>query len=226
MRPLKWLYSQMPHSILIADDHPLFREALRYIIESLLPASDIHEAINYDETKSLLREKKIDLVYLDLDMPDSNGLTDLAFLKKSYPHIPIAVVSAHEEPHIVRTCLSFNASGYIVKSSSPAEIKKALKLILTGETYHPDWIDLQSEHTEPAALAASLVEKLTPSQLNILIEIGKGKLNKQIAFDLGISEATVKAHITSVFKKLGINNRTQAVLFVKEHQLTNASFST
>lgn len=216
----------MANSILIADDHPLFREALRYIIDSVLPSSDAKEATNYAETKSLMAEQKFDLVFLDLNMPDSNGLTDLALLKKMYPQVPIVVVSAHEEPGIVRTCLGFNASGYIVKSSSPPEIKLAIQKILAGETYRPDWIDLQHEAAEEQhSIAADQVETLTPSQLNILIEIGKGKLNKQIAYDLEISEATVKAHITSVFKKLGINNRTQAVLFIKEHQFKNPSLN-
>lgn len=216
----------MEKSILIADDHPLFREALKYIIDSTIQQASINEATNYAETKALLATKKFDFVFLDLNMPDSNGLTDLALLKKIYPLIPMIVVSAHEEPDIVRTCLGFNASGYIVKSSSPAEIKRAIQKILAGETYRPDWIDLENADAQTKnSLVVDQVKTLTPSQLNILIEIGKGKLNKQIAYDLNISEATVKAHITSVFRKLSINNRTQAVLFIKEHQLSNPSLS-
>jgi len=216
----------MANSILIADDHPLFREALGYILDSAIPGASLHEATNYSETKSHLANSTFDLVFLDLNMPDSNGLTDMALLKKMYPHIPIIVVSAHEEPNIVRACLDFNASGYIVKSSSPSEIKLAIQKILAGETYYPNWINLQHEEIlEQHSIAADQIETLTPSQLNILIEIGKGKLNKQIAYDLNISEATVKAHITSVFKKLSINNRTQAVLFIKEHQLRNPSLN-
>lgn len=216
----------MTISILIADDHPLFREALGYIVRSVMPDSEVYEATNYQETKKRLEDDKFDFVFLDLNMPDSNGLTDLALLKKTYPQIPIIVVSAHEESNIVRTCLEFNASGYIVKSSDPVEMKLAINKILSGETYRPDWIDLNNQEAEKEnSIAAHQVENLTPSQLKILIEIGKGKLNKQIAYDLEITEATVKAHITSVFKKLSINNRTQAVLFVKEHQLQNPSLN-
>lgn len=216
----------MTISILIADDHPLFREALGYMVKSVMPSSEVTEAINYQETKKLLSGGEFDYVFLDLSMPDSNGLTDLALLKKLYPHIPIIVVSAHEEPNIVRTCLEFNASGYIVKSSDPVEMKLAINKILAGETYKPDWIDLDNKESDQLnSIAADQVEDLTPSQLKILIEIGKGKLNKQIAYDLEITEATVKAHITSVFKKLEINNRTQAVLFIKEHQLRNPSLN-
>jgi DNA-binding NarL/FixJ family response regulator len=212
----------MENSILIADDHPLFREALKYILNSVLPSATTQETTNYVETKAVLAKQKFDLVFLDLNMPDSNELTDLALLKKLYPHVPIVVVSAHEAPDIIRTCLAYNASGYIVKSSSPTEIKLAIQNILAGETYRPSWIDLQYyEAQEQTSIAADQVGTLTPSQLKILIEIGKGKLNKQIAYDLNISEATVKAHITSIFKKLSINNRTQAVLFIKEHQLEN-----
>jgi len=212
----------MIKSILVADDHPLFREALRYILNSVIPTGTIQEATNYGEIKELLSSEKFDLVFLDLNMPDSNGLSDLALLKKTYPHIPFIVVSAYEDANVVRTCLDYNASGYIVKSSDPTEIKSAIQKILDGETYRPEWIDLQNEEAqEQSAIARNQVKTLTPSQLNILIEIGKGKLNKQIAYDLEISEATVKAHITNIFKKLGINNRTQAVLFIKEHQLVN-----
>ncbi len=216
----------MINSILVADDHPLFREALRYILNSVISTGVIQEATNYHETKELLSNDKFDLVFLDLNMPDSNGLTDLALLKKMYSHIPFVVVSAYEEPSIVRTCLDYNASGYIVKSSDPPEIKSAIQKILAGETYRPDWINLQNEETQlQDSMAADQVNALTPSQLNILIEIGKGKLNKQIAYDLDISEATVKAHITNIFRKLGINNRTQAVLFIKENQLEEQSLN-
>ena len=212
----------MIKSILVADDHPLFREALRYILNSVISTGDIREATNYAEIKELLSKEKFDLVFLDLNMPDSNGLSDLALLKKTHPHIPFIVVSAYEDADVVRTCLDYNASGYIVKSSDPTEIKSAIQKILDGETYRPEWIDLQNEEAQrQSSIASNQVKTLTPSQLNILIEMGKGKLNKQIAYDLEISEATVKAHITNIFKKLSINNRTQAVLFIKEHQLTN-----
>lgn len=207
---------------MIADDHPLFREALTYIVTSVLPNCQIHEATDYSETKQLLAQQSFKLVFLDLNMPDSSGLTDLALIKKMYPQIPIIIVSANEEPEVVRTCLNFNASGYIIKSSNPEEIKSAIKIVLRGDTYVPDSIELNGSKSELNDNTTNRISKLTPSQLKILLEIGKGKLNKQIAYDLGISEATVKAHITSVFKKLGINNRTQALLFIKEHQNQNA----
>ena len=210
----------MNNVILIADDHPLFREALTYIVRAVLPDCLIKEATNYEETRSLLENTHFKLAFLDLNMPDSNGLTDLALLKKLYPQVPLIVVSGHEEPEIILRCLDLDISGYIIKSSSPSEINSAIQTILAGDIYAPKSIDLgqQGAQRRLKDTTASKISSLTPSQLKVLIEIGKGKLNKQIAFDLDITEATVKAHITIIFKKLEINNRTQAVLFTSEYQ--------
>jgi len=211
----------MTNSILIADDHPLFREALTYIVASVLPDAAIQEATNYAETKVAMRDNNYTLSFLDLNMPDSSGLTDLALLKKLHPTLPIVIVSAHEEVDIIQTCLDYQASGYIIKSSSANEIKGAIKTVLAGDTYVPEGIDLSQDASSSDRIAADQISSLTPSQLRVLIEMGKGKLNKQIAYDLDITEATVKAHITTVFKKLKINNRTQAVLFANAHQARN-----
>jgi len=211
----------MTNSVLIADDHPLFREALTYIISSVISDVRVVEATNYADTKTAMQENSFKLAFLDLNMPDSNGLTDLALLKKQFPTTPIVIVSAHEESDIIRTCLEYNASGYITKSSNPQEIKSAIQIILAGDTYLPKEIDLSQSSSDFNNAVSEKIGSLTPSQLKVLIEMGKGKLNKQIAYDLEITEATVKAHITSVFKKLKINNRTQAVLFAKEHQTRN-----
>ena len=208
----------MSYSILIADDHPLFREALTYIVKSVVVDAKITEATNYEQTKTCLSNAAFSLAFLDLNMPDSTGLTDLALIKKLYPSVPIVVVSAHEDPNIIRTCFDYNASGYIIKSSSPDEIKNAINTVIAGNTYTPKGVDLSGQKNDPEQIATDQVSSLTPSQLKVLIEMGKGKLNKQIAYELNITEATVKAHITTIFKKLKINNRTQAVLFTKEHQ--------
>ena len=132
----------MTYSILIADDHPLFREALTYIVKSVIPNADIIEANNYSETKACLEKASFSLVFLDLNMPDSNGLTDLALIKKRHPSIPIVVVSAHEETDIIRTCFNYHASGYIIKSSAPDDIKNAINTVLAGNTFVPNGVDL------------------------------------------------------------------------------------
>lgn len=209
----------MTNKVLIADDHPLFREALTHIVNSALPDVEIEHATNYTETKTAMAECSFKLTFLDLNMPDSNGLTDLALLKKMHPASPLVVVSAHEDHDIIRTCLNHNASGYIIKSSSPDDIKSAILTILAGDIFVPKGLDMRNDDSDSINLATDQINSLTPSQLTVLIEMGKGKLNKQIAYDLDITEATVKAHITTVFKKLKINNRTQAVLFTKEHQV-------
>lgn len=185
----------MKKSVLIVDDHPLFRQAFSTVVRSIIPTENLHEASSYQETHSRLNETEYDFVFLDLNMPDSNGLMDFALLKKLYPNIPIVIISAHEKPNIIRTCLRFNAAGYISKSSSPDAMRLAIKEILAGATYRPDWIDLHDETMEPwGSTGSGQVESLSSSQLKVLIEIGKGKMNKQIAEDLDISEATVKTH--------------------------------
>ena len=185
---------------------------------------EISEATNFKETASALSKETFQMVFLDLNMPDSNGLSELALLKKNYPLVPIVVVSAQEEKQVISACLSHNASGYIIKSSTPESIKEAILKVISGETYIPRGYSLNSDDGE-LSLAQKL-ERLTPSQLKVFIEMGQGKLNKQIAFDLNITEATVKAHITTVFKKLGINNRTQAVLLAQEHQTMGSTSRT
>ena len=205
----------MSYKVLIADDHPLFRDALSTILQMVIKDCKIEEANDYKETTNILEKEYFNIVFLDLNMPDSNSLSDLALLKKKYPQIPMVVVSAHNEESIIRSCITHNASGYIIKSSSPEDIKKAIQQIMAGNTYVPKGYMLDLNDDEPNF--TDKLDQLTPSQLKVFIEMGKGKLNKQIAYDLNISEATVKAHITAIFKKFGINNRTQAVLLAQEN---------
>lgn len=212
----KSLYSRsMEDQILIADDHPLFREALKGILQPVLANCQFNEAVNYDEAKSIMSSTGLKLAFIDLNMPGSSGLVELALLKKLSPQTPMIIVSAHDANDVIRTCLDYGASGYIIKSASSEEIRNAVEVVLAGDVYTPP--SLSSNESANDDDGAKL-QSLTPSQLKVFIEIGKGKLNKQIAFDLDVSEATVKAHITSIFKKLGINNRTQAVIYAKRYE--------
>lgn len=213
-REIKTTWFTMTKRVLIADDHPLFREALTLIVSSSIAELDIHQTTDYHSTGKELAENSYDIVFIDLNMPDSNGLMDVTLLKKQHPNTPFVVVSADSRSSSISTCINNDIAGYIIKSSQPSEIKTAIEKVLAGETYVPSISDQEIDQKEDLS---DKLNSLTPSQLNILMEIGKGKLNKQIAYDLEIKEATVKAHITSIFKKLGINNRTQAVLLVKEH---------
>lgn len=215
----------MAKTVLIADDHPLFREALGTIVKMAIPDCVIRKATDFNETRRAMENELFNLVFVDLNMPDANGLSDLALLKKTHPQVPVVVVSAHEEPEVIRACINHNSSGYIIKSSDPNAIREAILEILEGNTYVPPHVDLTSPPEPSESDVSSLINTLTPSQLKVFIEMGKGKLNKQIAYDLEITEATVKAHITTVFKKLHINNRTQAVLVAQEHRAKDSSLS-
>lgn len=224
----------MKTTILIADDHPLFREALTYIVESSINNMakenafentdvDIIHSTDYLETLDIIARKKINWLFLDLNMPDSNGLSGMVNIRKAHPDIPIVVISANQSTDIVKSCLNQQVRGYITKSTLPEDIEKAIQLIFSGEVYSPLMNDSgennESEKKQHHNQQLGGIETLTAAQLNILGHIGLGKLNKQIAIDLGITEATVKAHITQIYKKLKINNRTQAALLAKQSQL-------
>lgn len=209
-------------NILIADDHPLFREALTYIVEASFsslkgnPEVIIHQTVDYDATLDLLASQTIDWLFLDLNMPGSNGLSGLTSVSQQFPDLSIIVISANESKEIIQSCFTHNIQGYITKSMQPSDIEKAIHTILAGERFSPLQHDDISNDQNLSGL-----ELLTTAQLNILTHIGIGKLNKQIAIDLGITEATVKAHITQIYKKLHVNNRTQAALIAQQAQLVD-----
>ena len=140
----------MSYKVLIADDHPLFRDALITILRMVIKDCKIKEANDYKETAKMLEGEHFNIVFLDLNMPDSNSLSDLALLKKKYPQIPMVVVSAHNEESIIRSCITHNASGYIIKSSSPENIKKAIQQIMAGNTYVPKGYMLDLNDDEPS----------------------------------------------------------------------------
>lgn len=200
-------------TLLIADDHPLFREALRGAVARVLPDAQLREAENVDALYQLVEaEPDADLLLLDLNMPGAHGFSALVHLRALHPQLPIVVVSAREEPAVMRRALDHGAIGFIPKSADAKTLGEAISSVLEGDRWAP-----------PAALnapataadehdAAHRLRDLTPQQFRVLQMLGSGLLNKQIAFDLGVSEATIKAHVTAILRKLGANNRTQAVL--------------
>lgn len=200
-------------TILIADDHPLFREALRGAVLRALPGARLREAADADALQALVEaEPDADLLLLDLNMPGAQGFSALVHLRAQHPQLPVVVVSAREEPAVMRRALDHGAMGFIPKSADAATLGAAIAAVLEGERWVPD-----AALTAPAADAAEhdaarRVRELTPQQLRVLQMLGAGMLNKQIAYELGVSEATVKAHMTAVLRKLGASNRTQAVL--------------
>ncbi|MBW3139308.1 response regulator transcription factor [Ferrimonas balearica] len=197
--------------ILIADDHPLFRSALKQALAGRLEAV-WEEADSADSLEAKLKLRQPDLVLLDLEMPGSHGYSTLIHLRSHFPAVPVVVISAHEDPTTVAKALSYDCQGFIPKSSDPDQLAEALQIVLDGDTYLPsDMAELAEPSFEANDIGAKLAE-LTPQQYRVLQMFAEGMLNKQIAYDLGVSEATIKAHATAIFRKLGVRNRTQAVI--------------
>ncbi len=201
------------YRLLIADDHPLFRGALREAVSGLLEQVDIAEAGSFDETVELLeRDSDVDLILLDLRMPGVRGFSGLMYLRAQYPSVPVAVVSANDDPAAIRRCMEFGASGFIPKTLGVDAMRRAISRILGGGVWTPPDVDLRAgSDTETAELMARMAT-LTPQQVRVLMMLSEGLLNKQIAFQLGVSEATVKAHVSAILQKLGVESRTQAVI--------------
>jgi DNA-binding NarL/FixJ family response regulator len=195
---------------LIADDHPLFRDALHQIVAMRYPDVEIFEAGTLDQVVSCLSATDdVDLVLLDLAMPGVRGFSGLMFLRAQYPGVPVVVVSASEDAPTIRHAIGFGASGYIPKSLATEMIGHAIAAVLDGAVWIPPDIDLRSQDEDD--LVARLIT-LTPQQVRVLMMLSEGLLNKQIAFELGVSEATVKAHVSAILQKLGVESRTQAVI--------------
>ncbi|HEY1362602.1 MAG TPA: response regulator transcription factor [Xanthobacteraceae bacterium] len=197
--------------LLIADDHPLFRGALREAVGALFEEVEIAEAGSFEEMAELLdRGNDVDLILLDLSMPGVRGFSGLIYLRAQYPSVPIAVVSANDDPAVIRRCMNFGASGFIPKTLDIDAIRAAIARIFAGGVWTPPDVDLGAD-TESARLLARL-SSLTPQQVRVLMMLSEGLLNKQIAYELGVSEATVKAHVSAILQKLGVESRTQAVI--------------
>jgi DNA-binding NarL/FixJ family response regulator len=209
--------AKMP-SILIADDHPLFREALRGAVMSLLPQATIVEA---DNAEALFRVTEshphADLLLLDLNMPGARGYSALVHLRAVRPELPVLVVSALEDPATIRRALDHGAAGFIPKSSDAATIHAAISAVLSGGTWAPASASAGIDAEE--ARVAHAIRELTPQQLRVLTMLCEGLANKQIAHALNVGEATIKAHVTMILRKLGARHRTQAVLLASRLSL-------
>lgn len=198
-------------TIVIADDHPLFRGALYQAVQMAMSDARLLEADSIDSLLALLGgEDEVDLLLLDLKMPGANGLEGLAHLRGQYPDLPVVVVSATEDPTIISQVMRMGAVGFIPKSSPMKRLIEALGSVLQGDTWLPEGIELDS--TPDGDSLAQRLSSLTPQQYKVLLMLRDGSLNKQIAWELNVSEATIKAHITAIFRKLGVKNRTQAVI--------------
>ncbi|MEO1199521.1 MAG: response regulator transcription factor [Pseudomonadota bacterium] len=206
-----------PERIIIADDHPLFRDALRGALSAQFPAADITEAGAIDAVEALLGDGvSADLLLLDLAMPGVKGFSGLLSIRAQHPSVPVVVVSANEEPAIIRRCIDFGAAGFIPKSLDVSEMRDAVAAVLGGEIWVPQEVDLDVEGEDEQVELAARLATLTPQQLRVLMMLSAGLLNKQIAYELSVSEATVKAHVSAILQKLGVDSRLQAVILASK----------
>jgi len=212
----------------VADDHPLFRNALLEVIRQHYPDADIGESRDLDGTINALESnQEIDLLLLDLHMPGSQDLFGLITVREKFPGVPVAIISADEDVDTISRAMGHGASGYIPKSCSPQVIHQAIHSILDGNKWVPDDVrkNLKPVTSEEKDLAAKIAT-LTPQQYRVLCYLREGWLNKQIGYELGVTEATIKAHITAVFRKLGTTNRTQAVIMLSKMSLQGEQSNT
>jgi DNA-binding NarL/FixJ family response regulator len=211
-------------SFLIIDDHPLFREALGNAIRLAHPTAQIFETMSIQGAIHILSSgQEIDLALLDLTLPDAVGFSGFLRLREAYPRLPVAIVSSHDEEHVIVEALSLGAAGYLPKSTSKREIAQSIDRVLSGLTSVPDKFQFASGLNKPdsqQALRAGLQE-LTPQQLRVLELIRRGFQNKQIAGELRLAESTVKAHVTEILRKLNLFSRNKAVVEISKLGLTN-----
>jgi DNA-binding NarL/FixJ family response regulator len=208
------------YRLVIADDHPLFRGALREAVTGLYEAVDIAEAGSFDDVTSLLEHGgEVDLILLDLAMPGVRGFSGLMYLRAQYPSVPVIVVSANDDPAVIRRCMDFGASGFIPKTLGIEAIRAGIARVFEGGVWTPPDIDLGAGSDAETADLMARLSSLTPQQVRVLMMLSEGLLNKQIAYELGVSEATIKAHVSAILQKLGVESRTQAVIAAAKIEL-------
>ena len=201
-------------TVVIADYHPLFRMALRDAVRKLRHQIRIVECESHDALEQAMRNHvDIELVLLDFNVPGTRGFSSLIQLRNEFPLVRICIVSAYEHPEMVRSARYFGAAGFIRKSSSLAQIRKSIRAVLGSGQHWPDAIG--TEDPDERAFAGNIA-KLTQRQFRIFLSVGEGLPNKEIGLRHGISEATVKAHVTAILVKLGLHSRTQAALCVQK----------
>jgi DNA-binding NarL/FixJ family response regulator len=199
--------------ILIADDHPLILGALRHALTGAIDGAEIFEARDLESvTAALEATSDMDLVLLDLSMPGVRGFSGLIYLRAQHAGVPVVIVSANRDPATIRACIDLGAAGYIPKSLDLETMRAAVRAVLEGGRWVPPDVDLAAPADPGSSLILRRLSSLTPQQVRVLMMLSEGLLNKQIAYELSVSEATVKAHVSAILQKLGVESRTQAVI--------------
>ncbi len=203
----------MPYRIVIADDHPLFRDALRLAVQDALSDVILDDAGSLKEALDILTSSDdVDLVLLDLKMPGVQGFSGLMLMRAQFPLVPVVVVSGSEESSVISRAISLGALGFIPKSAPVEDMQAAISAVLNGDVWLPENVDLSSKDNDEIDDLAQRISNLTPQQTRVLMMLREGLLNKQIAYELSVSEATVKAHVSAILQKLNVDSRTQAVI--------------
>ena len=204
---------------IIADDHPLFRDALEAALRRAFQGIELVTADSFTALQRAARSHDdSDLALLDLHMPGAVGFSALHYLGLEYPHIPVAMISASEGPEVMARAMQFGAAGFIPKSAEVAVIADAINSIIAGERWLPDGMQAQINRLDHHDTDFNgRIATLTPKQFRILMMLSEGNLNKQMADEICVSEATIKAHLTEAYKKLGVQNRTQAATIAAKH---------
>ena len=204
----------MLRRILIADDHPLCVAALTMAAHAVDPAILVDRAGTLAEAEACARAERHVLVLLDLVLPDVQGFAGLALMRALAPDVPIALVSSRDEEAVIRQAVALGARGFVSKAAALEQMIAAIRVLLGGGQWLPDGVLTPAPAAEGSDFA-SRVGSLSVAQLRVLRAIADGRQNKQIAFDLQLAEPTVKSHLAAIFRKLGVANRTQAVLAMR-----------
>ena len=198
--------------IMIADDHPLVRGALRQALAEAHDGSEIVECGSLQELSAALAGQSTDLILLDLNMPGVRGFSGLLYIRAQHPQIPVVVVSANDEHDTIRRCINLGASGFVPKTTDVETMRSAIRQVLLGEIWVPADVDMAIKDDGQTNDIMNRMASLTPQQVRVLMMLSEGLLNKQIAYELSVSEATIKAHVSAILQKLGVDSRTQAVI--------------
>lgn len=210
----------MSIKVMLADDHILMREGIRQLLEFGGSIEVIAEANDGDECIEVLQEMKPQILLLDINMPKKNGIEVLEEIKKRNLDVKVLILTVHNEIEYLMKAIEIGVDGYILKDSESSELKKAINLIIGGESYiQPKLIPALNKRLVTRDIDKDKINSLTDRELEVLIQVANGMFNKEIATTLNISERTVKNHVSNIFKKIGVSDRTQAAVFAIKNDI-------
>ncbi len=210
----------MSIKVMLADDHILMREGIRQLLEFDGSIEVIAEANDGDECIEVLQEMKPQILLLDINMPKKNGIEVLEEIKKRNLDVKVLILTVHNEIEYLMKAIEIGVDGYILKDSESSELKKAINLIIGGESYiQPKLIPALNKRLVTRDIDKDKINSLTDRELEVLIQVANGMFNKEIATTLNISERTVKNHVSNIFKKIGVSDRTQAAVFAIKNDI-------